>query len=82
MTYHGFPMLFLVTISSCNSEELFVEEQTIVYEDTEDVVEEDNTEDDTTEEETEVDASLPCEFTLNNVEANSTIIIKDSIKKN
>ncbi|WP_406683892.1 hypothetical protein N1F78_14540 [Seonamhaeicola sp. MEBiC1930] len=61
---------------SCNKEELFVEPVNVVNEDNEtetDEEEETNNEDsDTTE---IVDASLPCDFSLNDVETNSTVII-------
>ena len=58
--------LFL-SVVSCNNEELFVEP---VIE----VVEDDPANDEDTEE-TVTDASEPCDFTLDNIEANSTIVI-------
>ena len=69
-------LAFVIMISamSCNSEELFVEpvvEEVINYEDEEDVVEEE----DEPEDNLEIDASLPCDFDLNSIEPNSTILI-------
>jgi hypothetical protein len=59
-------MLFV----SCNTEELFIEpvgEEVINLEDEEEVLEED--------EEPGLDASLPCDFDLNTIEPNTTILI-------
>lgn len=71
------PMLFalLLTISllSCNKEELFVEPVEVVEEDSADNTDTDTSPEDTATDET--DTSLPCDFTLDNVEPNSTIII-------
>ena len=65
-------LAFIIMISamSCNTEELFIEpvgEEVINLEDEEEVVEEDA--------DPGVDASLPCEFDLNTIEPNSSIII-------
>ncbi|MDO5971134.1 right-handed parallel beta-helix repeat-containing protein [Flavivirga aquimarina] len=70
-------MLFVIILAisaiSCNKEELFVEEPVIV------VDEEDPTNDEDTDvdenDENEVDATLPCDFTLENIESNSTVTI-------
>lgn len=71
-----FALLLTVSMMSCNKEELFVESVAEVVddsnEDTEETTEE-TTED--VEETTEVDASLPCDFTLDNVQPNSTVVI-------
>jgi len=70
----------MITFLSCNNEELFIEPAVEVVdedtEDTEDTNEEEETEEETEEEETEeVDSTLPCEFTLDNIQPNSTIVI-------
>ncbi|MEC3908035.1 right-handed parallel beta-helix repeat-containing protein [Tamlana sp. 2201CG12-4] len=62
-------LLFMISMISCNNEELFVEP-------VEEVVDEVPTDpEDENNEGGEVDATLPCDFTLDNVEPNSTIII-------
>ncbi|MEN3324131.1 right-handed parallel beta-helix repeat-containing protein [Mariniflexile soesokkakense] len=75
------PMLFVLFLSisliSCNNEELFVEP-------TADVVVDDETNqpnDETSEKDNTppVDASSPCEFNLNSVQPNSTVIINCSL---
>ncbi|MDO7171357.1 right-handed parallel beta-helix repeat-containing protein [Mariniflexile sp. AS56] len=62
-------LVFFVMISlvSCNSEELFKEPTSEIVLDNETPEDTDST--------TEANASTPCDFTLNNVAANSTIII-------
>ena len=70
-------LAFVIMISamSCNTEELFIEpvgEEVINLEDEEEVLEEEVTEED---EEPEVDPTLPCEFDLNTIAPNSTILI-------
>ena len=69
-------LAFVIMISamSCNTEELFIEpvgEEVINLEDEEDVVEEDAE----PEEDSGVDTSLPCDFDLNTIEPNTTIVI-------
>ncbi len=66
-----FTLLFMTTMMSCNKEELFVEpEVEVVEEDT------DDTEDvDETETPTDVDTSALCDFTLDDVQPNSTVVI-------
>ncbi|PIA77534.1 hypothetical protein BFR04_08835 [Gaetbulibacter sp. 4G1] len=70
------PMLFILLLTipliSCNKEELFVE-PILAVEDPIDNEDTDTTPDDTTN--NEIDTSLPCDFTLDNVQPNSTIII-------
>ncbi|WP_299554781.1 right-handed parallel beta-helix repeat-containing protein [Seonamhaeicola sp.] len=65
---------FTLTVVSCNNEELFVEPVTEVEEEETPVEEEEeiDTPDDTT---TSADPSLPCEFSLNDIEPNSTVVI-------
>ncbi|APY12411.1 hypothetical protein BWZ22_14785 [Seonamhaeicola sp. S2-3] len=64
---------------SCNNEELFIEDvveevvDDTAGDDTEETPEEET--DDTTNEDTEVDASLPCDFDLNDVAAGDTVVI-------
>ena len=65
-------LAFVIMISamSCNTEELFIEpvgEEVINLEDEEDVIEE--------EEDQAVDTLLPCDFSLDTIEPNSTILI-------
>ena len=65
-------LAFVIMISamSCNTEELFIEpvgEEIINLEDEEEILEEDA--------EPEVDPTLPCDFNLNTIEANATILI-------
>ncbi|AUP77259.1 uronase [Flavivirga eckloniae] len=57
---------------SCNKDELFVEEKEIVKEETPGG---NNEEPEEEEEPGKPDATLPCDFTLDNVEPNSTIVI-------
>ncbi len=67
-----FTLLFMTTMTSCNKEELFVEpEIEVVEEETEDTEDTDDTETPTDE----VDTSALCDFTLDDVQPNSTIII-------
>lgn len=65
-------MVFILTIMismiSCNKDELFVEEKEVVIEEPTDTDDTDNDDDD-------VNTALPCDFTLENIEPNSTIII-------
>ncbi|MCF7568641.1 right-handed parallel beta-helix repeat-containing protein [Sabulilitoribacter arenilitoris] len=64
-----FTFLFMASMMSCNKEELFVEpEVEVVEEDTEDP-------DTTTTTPAAVDTTLPCDFTLSSIEANTTVII-------
>jgi hypothetical protein len=66
-------MLFLLlSFLSCNNEELFLEPENEVIEDVIDETDEPQYEDNTAN---TVDTSLPCEFTLNTIDANSTVII-------
>ena len=76
-TFKNLFLLVFVTMLfvSCNTEELFIEpvgEEVINLEDEEEVVEEEVAEED---EEPEVDPTLPCDFDLNTIEPNSTILI-------
>ncbi|MEP4907940.1 MAG: right-handed parallel beta-helix repeat-containing protein, partial [Algibacter sp.] len=66
-------LMLMISFVSCNNEELFVEPviEEVVEEETENSDE--GTEDET--EEVVVDSSLPCDFNLNDVLPNSTIII-------
>ncbi|NMH88232.1 right-handed parallel beta-helix repeat-containing protein [Flavivirga algicola] len=66
-----FILLFTLSLTSCNKEELFVEEVVIKEEEPKD--NEDTTPEDTEPEDT--NTILPCDFTLDNVAPNSTIII-------
>ncbi len=63
-------LIFMISSISCNKQELFVEEPVVVVDDDkpDDTGNTDDDDDDT-------DATLPCDFTLDNVAANSTIII-------
>ena len=68
-------LAFVIMISamSCNTEELFIEpvgEEIINLEDEEEVLEEESE-----PEEPGVDASLPCDFDLNTIAPDSTILI-------
>ena len=76
-TFKNLLLLVFVTMLfvSCNTEELFIEpvgEEVINLEDEEEVVEEEVAEED---EEPEVDPTLPCDFDLNTIEPNTTILI-------
>ncbi len=67
-----FTLLFMTVVTSCNKEELFIEpEVEVVEEETDDTEDTDETETPTEE----VDTSAACDFTLDNVQPNSTIII-------
>ncbi|WP_136481127.1 right-handed parallel beta-helix repeat-containing protein [Cognatitamlana onchidii] len=70
----SFILVFSLTVTSCNKEELFIEPTTEVVEKEEKEEESDdkNNADDTGE---TVDNSLPCEFSLNNLKPNTTVII-------
>lgn len=63
-----FTLLLMISLISCNKDELFVEP---VIE----VVEDDTEIPDDTDPVDETDATLPCDFTLDNIEPNSTVII-------
>ncbi|MDO5987881.1 right-handed parallel beta-helix repeat-containing protein [Flavivirga amylovorans] len=63
-------LLLTISLISCNKDELFVEPVEVVKEDTTNDEDEDDPE---TPDQTET--ILPCDFTLDNVEPNSTIII-------
>ncbi|WP_298537850.1 right-handed parallel beta-helix repeat-containing protein [uncultured Algibacter sp.] len=62
--------VIMISVTSCNKEELFIEPVEEVV--TDDKVEDKNED---KEEESKSDASLPCDFNLDNVEPNSTVII-------
>ncbi len=65
-------LLFMTVMTSCNKEELFVEpEVEVVEEETDDTEDTDDTETPTEE----VDTSAACDFTLDDVQPNSTVII-------
>ncbi|MFD1613949.1 NosD domain-containing protein [Gelatiniphilus marinus] len=64
-----FTGLLMVSMMSCNQEELFVE-PVVVEEETPN-----NEDTNNPETPTAVDTSLPCDFTLNDVQANSTVVI-------
>ncbi len=66
-----FVLIFMMSITSCNKEELFNEPVVVVDEDPTDTDEPDTDDDD----DNDIDATLPCDFTLDNVQPNSTIII-------
>ncbi len=66
-----FTLLLMTSMMSCNKEELFVESVVEVVE--EDTPDTDDT--NTPDEPTAVDTSLPCDFTLNDIQANSTVVI-------
>ena len=72
-------LILFMAFTSCNKEELFVDDNTeIIEEPIEGDQPEDDDEDDEKEEDEEVvivDPNSPCEFTLENVESNSTVII-------
>ncbi|WP_142786018.1 right-handed parallel beta-helix repeat-containing protein [Changchengzhania lutea] len=70
----------LFSLLSCNKEELFTEDALAEI-----ITEEENNEEETNEdvEETaETDYTLPCDFTLNEIQANSTIIINCTLDLN
>ena len=64
-------LLLTASLTSCNNEELFVEPVM------EEVLEKENDEkeDESLEEDIEIDPTIPCDFNLNSVEPNSTVII-------
>ncbi len=64
-------LIFMISSISCNKQELFVEEPVVVVDD--DKPDDNGNTDDDDDDDT--DATLPCDFTLDNVAPNSTIII-------
>ena len=63
-----FTLLLMISMISCNKEELFVEPVV-------EVVEDDTPDPEDADPVDETDATLPCDFTLDNIEPNATIII-------
>lgn len=69
-----FTLVFTASMMSCNQEELFVEPVVETVDDDGDT-NTDDTDTPPTDTSTTVDTSLPCDFALNNIQANSTIVI-------
>ncbi|ULC58279.1 uronase [Flaviramulus sp. BrNp1-15] len=73
-----FTLLLMMSLMSCNQEELFVEpvsEEEVINEETDETTDEEDESNEDSDENSEVDPNLPCDFTLDNVQANSTVII-------
>lgn len=68
-------MMSTASLVSCNNEELFIEPEAELLDEPTEVEEEPEDTEETGGEETAVDTSLPCDFNLDNVAPNSTIII-------
>ncbi len=67
-----FVLILMISMVSCNKEELFTEPDAVVVDEKPTDDEEPNTDDD---DDDVTDTTLPCDFTLDNVQPNSTIVI-------